>query len=67
MSRNILEESTAGKLAAIVIHTDELLDGHLDKLDALKELVRDQEVQRWIKAIGPLAPKKRDVPKKMIK
>ena len=49
------------KLGSIVVHTDELLgpDGrNLDK-QIVQGLIADPEVQKWIKAMGPLLPAKR--------
>ncbi len=66
MSRHILEESTTETLAAIVVYTDEVLDGRMDRLVRLKELVRSKDIQRWIKALGTVAPEKRDTPQKEI-
>jgi len=49
------------KLAAIVVHADELTSpgGHEFDAAALRALVQDPDVVRWIKSLGPLAPLKR--------
>ena len=59
MSRHILEETTTEKLAAIVVYADEVTDGDMRRLKSLAELVKDAEVQRWVKALGSIAPEKR--------
>lgn len=54
--------SLLSKLASIAVHLDEVLssDGHhFDKV-ALDQLLKDQEVNDWLKAMGPLAPRKRN-------
>ncbi len=61
MSRHILEETTTEKLAAIVVYADEVTDGDMRRLEKLSELVKDREVQRWVKALGSIAPEKRGV------
>ena len=60
-----LTASLAGKLAGCVVHADELFsaDGRqvFDEA-ALLTVVRDPEVQAWVKTLGPLAPVKRRQP-----
>ena len=59
-----LSPSLAAKLAAIVVHADEMLspDGHEFDKFALQQALADPEVVAWIKACGPLAPVKRTAP-----
>lgn len=48
------------KLASIVVHCDEYLESpHEFDVAALRQLVRDEEVEKFIKDVGPLAPEKR--------
>jgi hypothetical protein len=49
------------KLGSIVVHADEFTEpgGHEFDLHALKTLIRDADVQVWIKAMGGLLPVKR--------
>ena len=49
------------KLAAIVVHADELTgpDGHQFDAAAIRALVADAEVSAWVKSLGALAPVKR--------
>ncbi len=49
------------KLASIVVHADEMMSpgGHSFDRTALKVAIADDEVQQWIKSLGPLAPVKR--------
>ena len=51
----------AAKLAAVVVHADEMLSpsGHDYDRTALEQCARDPEVQAWVRSLGPLAPKKR--------
>ena len=60
---------TASKLASVVVHAQEYLEG-LERLtpdenalaknlEALKSVVYDRDVVEWIKRLGPLAPVKR--------
>lgn len=54
--------SLLAKLGSIIVHTDELLSptGHgYDKI-ALQQLIKDPEVQQWIKDMGALLPVKRN-------
>jgi len=53
--------SLAAKLAAAVVHGDELTGprGHVFDVKALRTVVEDLEVVAWIKELGPLAPVKR--------
>ncbi len=56
-----LQMTLVAKLAAIVVHADEMLssDGHtLDRV-ALESVVLDAEVQQWVASLGPIAPVKR--------
>ena len=56
-----LSPSLASKLASVVVHADEMLSPkghHFDKA-ALLTACQDEEVQAWLKALGPLAPVKR--------
>lgn len=57
----VLSPTLAAKLAAVVVHADEMLSPaghHFDKA-ALEQVCRDPEVQDWIQRCGPLAPRKR--------
>ena len=49
------------KVAGIIVHADECLgeNGHHFDLHALRQLLKDKEVQDWIKSLGALAPVKR--------
>ena len=51
------------KLGSIVVHADEFLSpgGHAFDKEALLQLIRDPEVQEWLKEMGPLVPVKREV------
>lgn len=51
----------AAKLAAVVVHADEMLsgDGHNFDRVALESIVRDPQVQAWVVSLGALAPVKR--------
>lgn len=49
------------KLGSIVVHAEEMLSqkGHyFDKL-AFEHLLKDGEIQAWLKAMGPFIPVKR--------
>lgn len=61
MSFLVLKPTLAAKLAAIVVHADELHSpgGHHFDHTALLGAINDPEVQEWIKECGPLAPVKR--------
>lgn len=50
------------KLGSIVVHADELTSpgGHEIDAEAIRGLVQDEEVQLFIKSMGPLLPVKRD-------
>lgn len=57
------EVSLLVKLGSIVVHADEMLSPrghHFDKI-ALQQLIRDEEIQKWLKQMDMLAmlPKKR--------
>lgn len=57
-----LTPALASKLAAVVVHADEMLspDRHdMDKV-ALQDCCRDPEVQDWVRRCGSLAPLKRN-------
>lgn len=61
MKLPLMTYSLAAKLAAVVVHADEMLspDGHaLDRV-ALKAAITDPEVVEFLGAVGPLAPVKR--------
>lgn len=60
----VLTGGLAAKLAAIVVHADEMLsaDGHPFDRAALLQAVNDADVQDWIKRCGALAPVKRRAP-----
>lgn len=51
----------AAKLAAVVVHAEEMMSskGHAFDRMALEGALKDPEVQAWIKEMGPLAPVKR--------
>lgn len=57
----VLSPTLAAKLAAVVVHADELFspDGHDYDRTALLGAARDPEVQDWLQRCGPLAPVKR--------
>jgi hypothetical protein len=57
----VLTPTLAAKLAAAVVHADELHSpgGHPLDQTALLAAVRDPEVQDWLQRCGPLAPVKR--------
>lgn len=57
----VLSPTLAAKLAAAVVHADELFspNGHDFDRQALIVAVRDSEVQDWLRRCGPLAPVKR--------
>lgn len=59
-----LTVTLAAKLAAVVVHTDEMLsaDGHPFDKAALKTVLEDEEVAKWLRDVGPLAPVKRRKP-----
>lgn len=59
-----MKPTLQAKLAAIVVHADEMLgpDGHHFDTAALRALVVDPEVAAWVESLGPLAPVKRPVP-----
>jgi hypothetical protein len=49
------------KLGSIIVHADEMVSatGHAFDEITLQTLLRDPEVQQWIKDMGPLLPQKR--------
>lgn len=49
------------KIGSIVVHAEEALSnqGHDFDVCTILSLLQDQEVQQWIKAMGPLLPRKR--------
>lgn len=49
------------KVASIVVHADEFLSdgGHTFDIEAMKPLLRDEEVQAWLKLGGVYVPLKR--------
>jgi|CXWL01.1.fsa_nt_gi hypothetical protein len=49
------------KLGSIAVHIEEALSikGHPFDIEALKVLIHDPDVQAWLKAMGPLVPRKR--------
>jgi hypothetical protein len=49
------------KLGSLIVHADETLspDGRNLDRETFFNLLRDDEVQRWIKAMGPFLPLKR--------
>lgn len=51
----------AAKLAAVVVHAEEMLSpqGHAFDRMALKTVIEDPAVQAWIKSCGALAPQRR--------
>lgn len=57
----VLDGALAAKLAAAVVHADELFGagGHDFDRVALLAAVRDPQVQDWVRRCGPLAPVKR--------
>lgn len=57
----VLAPTLAAKLAAVVVHADEMLSpgGHDFDRVALEQAARDPEVQDWVQRCGPLAPVKR--------
>lgn len=57
----VLTGRLAAKLAAVVVHAEELLSpaGHEFDMQALRACCRDPEVQDWLRRCGPLAPVKR--------
>lgn len=57
----VLAPTLAAKLAAVVVHADELFGpgGHDFDRQALLGAARDPEVQDWLQRCGPLAPRKR--------
>ena len=50
------------KLGSIVVHVEEMLSpkGHVFDKATIEALLADKEVKDWIKAMGPLMPRKRD-------
>lgn len=57
----VLSPSLAAKLAAVVVHAEEMLSPHGHEFDrvALGAVLCDPEVKDWIERCGPLAPRKR--------
>lgn len=57
----VLSPTLAAKLAAAVVHAEEMLSPTSHDFDrvALHGAVHDPEVQDWIQRCGPLAPVKR--------
>lgn len=57
----VLTPQLAAKLAAVVVHADEMLSplGHPLDREALQAVCRDPQVQDWLRRCGPLAPLKR--------
>lgn len=55
------ELSLLSKLGSIAVHSGEMLSakGHVFDRTALEGLLRDWEVQEWIKAMGVYMPVKR--------
>lgn len=53
--------SLLAKLGSVAVHADELLSPDVHSFDrtALEQILRDPEVTAWIKAMGPLLPRKR--------
>lgn len=49
------------KLGSIVVHVEEMLSDATHEFDvaAVRALVQDADVQAWLKAMGPLVPRKR--------
>jgi hypothetical protein len=49
------------KLGSIIVHVEEALSGkgHAVDYEAIKPLLRDAEVQQWIRDMGVYLPKKR--------
>lgn len=49
------------KLGSMIVHADEAFspDGHLFDREAFQNLLKDADVQAWMKAMGPLLPVKR--------
>lgn len=60
-SRYIVSVSLAAKLGSIIVHVEELLGPGGGQYDvaALRGLLEDKEVKKFLKSLGPLVPVKR--------
>lgn len=49
------------KLGSIIVHAEEMIgpNAHEFDLAAFKQLLNDDDVQKWLEAMGPLVPVKR--------
>ncbi len=56
-----LSNSLLSKLGSIIVHFDEYHspDGCQVDLDQAKAILKEEEVQKWMKEMGPLLPVKR--------
>lgn len=57
----VLSPQLAAKIAAVIVHADEMLspDGHPYDREALLQCLADPMVREWVHRCGPLAPRKR--------
>lgn len=58
----VLSPSLAAKLAAVVVHSAEMISpkGHAFDRLALQSALDDPEVADWLRRCGPLAPVRRE-------
>lgn len=57
----LLTPQLAARIAAVIVHADEMLseNGHPFDREALLQCLADPMVQDWVRRCGPLAPRKR--------